>query len=172
MGWADGERCLCSPQSLVVSLLLSFVCTHVFSRTEGVRSHQTLRYAGSLDFHQGTCAPSSCSLCSLSSTLQRTQLSVRFLSLGLAESRTLPAAPVDTRPKTSLISFCAVQLRTFCAAHSLANLCLSMISSPHPGKLPGFWGSMVSRHAPIPRKGSGNQQQQQQDFQYFLTGVL
>ena len=30
-----------------------------------------------------------------------------------------------------------------------------------PWELPGFWGSMVFRHAPIPRKGSGNQQQQQ-----------
>ena len=38
-------------------------------------------HIGSLDFHRGACAPSSCSLCSLSSTLQRTQPSVRFLSL-------------------------------------------------------------------------------------------
>ena len=30
-----------------------------------------------------------------------------------------------------------------------------------PWELPGFWGSMVFRHAPIPRKGSGKQQQQQ-----------
>ena len=30
-----------------------------------------------------------------------------------------------------------------------------------PWELPGFWSSMVFRHAPIPRKGSGNQQQQQ-----------
>ena len=36
---------------------------------------------GSPDFHRGTCAPSSCSLCSLSSSLQRTQLTVKFLSL-------------------------------------------------------------------------------------------
>ena len=34
-----------------------------------------------LDFHRGTCAPSSCSLYSLSSTLQRTQPTVKFLSL-------------------------------------------------------------------------------------------
>ena len=30
----------------------------------------------------------------------------------------------------------------------------------HLGELPSFWGSMVSLHAPNPRKGSGNQQQQ------------
>ena len=69
---------------------------------------------------------------------------------------------MDTRPRTSLISFCTVQLRTLCAAHSLATLCLFMTSGPDPGELPGFWGSMVFRHAPIPRKGSGKQQQQQQ----------
>ena len=68
---------------------------------------------------------------------------------------------MDTRPRTSLISFCTVQLRTLCAAHSLATLCLSMTSGPDPGELPGFWGSMFFRHAPIPRKGSGNQQQQE-----------
>ena len=44
------------------------------------------------------------------------------ISLGLAESRILRAAPADTRPRTSLISFCTVQLRTLCAAHSLATL--------------------------------------------------
>ena len=64
--------------------------------------------------------------------------------------------------RTPLISFCTVQLRTLCAAHSLATLCLFTISGPDPGELPGFWDSMVSHHAPIPQKGSGKQQQQQQ----------
>ena len=31
-----------------------------------------------------------------------------------------------------------------------------------PGGLPSLWGSIVFHYAPIPRKGSGNQQQQQQ----------
>ena len=66
---------------------------------------------------------------------------------------------VDTRPRTALISFCTVQQRTPCAAYSLAALCFFTTSGPDPGELPGFWGSMVFRHAPIPRKGSGNQQQ-------------
>ena len=44
----------------------------------------------------------------------------------------------------------------------LVILCLFTTSGPDPGELPGFWGSMVFRHAPIPRKGSGNQQQQKQ----------
>ena len=82
-----------------------------------------------------------------------------LISLGLAESTILPAAPVDTRPRTFLISSCTVQLRTLCTACSLTNLCLSMTSGPDPGELPGFWGSMVFHHALIPRKGSGKQQE-------------
>ena len=58
--------------------------------------------------------------------------------------------PVDTRPRTPLISFCTIQLRTLCAAHSLATLCLFTTFGPNPGELPGFWGFMVFRHAPIP----------------------
>ena len=49
---------------------------------------------------------------------------------------------------------------TLCTAHSLATLCLFTTSGPGPGELPCLWGSMVFCHAPIPRKGSGNQQQQ------------
>ena len=73
-------------------------------------------------------------------------------------NRILPAAPANTRPRTPLISFCTVQLRTLCAAHSLATLCPFTTSGPDPGELPGFWSSMVFRHAPIPRKGWGKQQ--------------
>ena len=59
MSWPDGERYL---QSLVVSLLLSLVSTLVFSRAGGVLSHlNSLTHR----FPQGTCAPSSCLLCSL-----------------------------------------------------------------------------------------------------------
>ena len=54
---------------------------------------------------------------------------------------------------TPPISFCTVQLRTLCAAHSLATLCFSTTSGPDPGELPGFWGSMVFCHAPIPQEG-------------------
>ena len=34
------------------------------------------------------------------------------------------------------------------------------LGHPCPRELPGLWGSMVFRHALIPRKGSGKQQQQ------------
>ena len=79
-----------------------------------------------------------------------------YLSLGLAESRILRAAPGDTLLKTPLVSFSSVQLRTFCSGRSLATLCLSTTLGPGPGGFSGFWGSMVFRHTPIPRKGSGN----------------
>ena len=92
--------------------------------------------------------------------------------LGLAESRILPAAPVGTRPRTPLISFCTVQLRTLCAAHSLATFCLFTTSGPDLGELPGFWGSIVFRHALIPRKGSGNNNKQQQEQQRATTRTL
>ena len=146
MSLPDGERYLRPPQSLVVSFLLSLVSTLVFSRTGGVLSLQSILTPRFPRFPLRN-------LCSL--------VMLAVSSLELAESRILPAAPVDTCPRTSLISFCTVQLRTLCAAHSLATLCLCTTSGPDPGELPGFWGSMVFRHAPIPRKGSGNQQQQQ-----------
>ena len=69
-----------------------------------------------------------------------------------------------------LISFCTVQLRTLCAAHSLATLGLSTTFGPDPGVLPVFWGTMVSRHALIPQKGSGKQQQQQVRVIFSVDG--
>ena len=82
-----------------------------------------------------------------------------LVSLGLVGSGVLPATHVGTRPGTALISFCTVRLQTLCAAYSLAALYLSATSGPDLGELPNFWGSMVSHHAPIPKNGSGNQQQ-------------
>ena len=73
----------------------------------------------------------------------------------------LAAAPVDTHPRTPLISFCTIQLQTLCAARSLATLCLCTTSGPGPGEFPSFWGSMVFHHAFNPQKGSGKQQQRE-----------
>ena len=161
MSWPDGESCLRPPQSLVVSLLLSLVSTLVLSRTGGVLSLQSILTHKFPQFPlRNLCSLVMLAVSSLVFAAMDTAFFWVLISPGLAESRILPAAPVHTRPRTSLISFCTVQLRTLCAAHSLATLCLFMTSGPEPGELPGFWGSMVFRHAPIPRKGSGNQQQQ------------
>ena len=156
MNWPDGERYLHPTQSLVL-LLLSLVFTLLFSRTGGILSH----------LKSSTCRfprlplKNLCSLIMLavfSLVYAATDTPFKFLSLGLAESRILPAAPVDTCPRTPLISFCTVQLQTLCAAHPFATLCFSTTSGPDLGELPGFWGSMVSRHALIPWKGSVKQQ--------------
>ena len=129
MSWPDGERYSCPLHSHIVSLLLSLVSTLVFCRTRGVLSHLnslTHRFPRFPLRNFG-------SLCPLSSPLQWTQSSIKLLSLALAESRILPAAPADTRPRTPLMSFYAVQLRILYAAHSLATLCLSTTSGPRPG---------------------------------------
>ena len=159
MSWPDGEHYLRPPQPLVVSLLLSLVSTLVLPRTGGVLSHLhslTHRFPRFPLRNLGSIV-----MLAMSSLVYAATDTAFFqvIFLGLAESKILPAAPVDTRPRTPLILFCTVQLRTLCAAYSLATLCLSTTSGPGPGELPGFWGSMVFCHAPIPQKGSNNQQQ-------------
>ena len=150
-------------QPLVVSLHLSFISTLVFSRTGGVLSHQSSLTHRFAQFPlRNLCSLVMLAVFSLIYAATDTAFFWVLISLGLAESRILPAAPADTHLRAPLISFCIVQLWTLCAAHSLATLCLSMTSGPDPGELPGFWGFMVFSHAKIPRKGLGNQQQQQQ----------
>ena len=117
--------------------------TLVFSHTGGILSHRNS------STHRFPRFPSR-NLCSL------IMLIVLSLSLGCNGRNLLQTAPADTRPSTPLISFCIVQLWTLCAAWSLTTLCLSAISGPGPGKLPGFWASMAFGHAPIPQKGSSN----------------
>ena len=140
MSWPDGERYLRPLQSLVVSLLLSLVSTLVLSRTEGVLSH---RNSSTHRFPQfplrNLCPLVTLDLFSLVFAATDTAF-CQVISQGLAESRILPAAPADTRPRTLLISFCTVQLRTLCAAHSLATLCLFTTSGPGPWESLGFWG--------------------------------
>ena len=80
MSWPYEERYLRLPQSLSVSLLLPLVFTFVFSRTGGVLSHRNILTHRFPRFPPRNLCPSSCSLCPLSSSLQRTQPSFRFLS--------------------------------------------------------------------------------------------
>ena len=77
-----------------------------------------------------------------------------FSRIGRIENPSYSACGHSPQDTSHLILHCP-------ATNSLATLCLCTTSGPNPGELPGFWGSMVSRHAPIPRKGWGNQQQQQ-----------
>ena len=75
MSWPDGEHYLRSLQSLVVAFLLSIL---FFSRNEGVRSHlKSLTHRFPRFPPRNLCSLSP-SLCSLSSTLQRTLATVRL----------------------------------------------------------------------------------------------
>ena len=85
-------------------------------------------------------------------------LSSYLSRIGRIENRSCSACGHSFQDTSHLILH--FQLRTLCAAYSLATLCLSTTSDPGHEEFPGFWGSMVFRHAPIPRKGSGSQQQQ------------
>ena len=160
MSWPDGEHYLRPLQSLVVSLLLSLVFTLLFSQTGGVLSHPNSSTRGFPRFpSRNLCSLVTLAVFSLVYAATDTAFCKVLIFLGLAESKILPAVPVNTRFRTHFISLCTIQLQTLCAAHSLATLCLSMTSGPDPEELPGFWGSMVFRHSPISRKGSGKQQQ-------------
>ena len=81
-------------------------------------------------------------------------LSSYLSRIGRIENPSCSACGHSSQYTSHLILHC--QLRTICAAYSLATLCLSTISGPDPGELPGFWGLMVFLHAPIRRRGSGN----------------
>ena len=123
MSWPDGERYLRPPLSLVVSLLSSLVSTLVFSRTGGVLSDQNSSTHRFSQFPpRNLCSLVMLAVFSLVFAATDTAFFLVVISLRLAESRILVAAPVDTRPRRPLISFCTVQLRTLYAAHSLATL--------------------------------------------------
>ena len=79
--------------------------------------------------------------------------------IGRIENPCCSACGHPSQDTSHLILHCPAT--TLCATHSLATLCLATTSGPDPGELAGFWGSMVFRHALIPRKGSGKQHQQE-----------
>ena len=157
MSWPDGEHYLRPLQSLVVSLLLSLVSALVFSRIGGVLSHLNSSTHRFPQFPpRNLCCLVILTAFSLVYTATDTAFCYAPIPLRLAEWRILPEVPVDTRPRRPLISFFTVQLRTLWVARTLATLCLSTTPAPGLRELPDFWGSMVFCHAPIPRKGSGN----------------
>ena len=157
MGWPDGVCYLRLPQSLVVSLLLSLVSTLVLSRTGGVLSHQNFLTHRFPRFPpRNLCSLVMLAVSSLVFAATDTAFCWVLISLGLAESRILPAAPVDTRPRTPLISFCTVQLRTLCAAHSLSTLYLSIYDLwSRPWGVSRLLGSHGVPSCPHPSEGVG-----------------
>ena len=137
MSWPDGERYSRPPQSLVVTLLLSLVSTLVFSWTGGVLFHRSILTHRFPQFPlRKLCSLSSCSLCSLSSLLQR--------------------APVPGH----LSSHSALSSNGLFAPLTLWRLSVSV--RPLVQTLGSCPASVAPWSSPIPRKGSGKQQQQQQ----------
>ena len=97
MSWPDEERYSCPLYSLVVSLLLSLVSTFIFSRTGGVLSHQN---SSTHSFPlSNLCSFVKLAVFSLVFEATDTAYCQALISLGLAESRILSAAPVDTVPQ-------------------------------------------------------------------------
>ena len=141
-------------QSLVVSLLLSPVSTLVFSRTEGVLSHLTSSTHRFPRFPpRNLCSLVTLAVFSLVYAAKDTAFCKALISLRLSESRILPAAPANTRPRKLLISFCTIQLRTLCAAHCLATLCLLRPLVQALGSCPASGDPWSSAIPPSLRRG-------------------
>ena len=106
-----------------------------------------LQQIGSLDFHRGTCAFTSCWLCSLSPLLQRTQplLSSYPPRFGRIKNPSCSACGHPSEDTSDLtLHYPAMDpLR----ARFLATLCRFTTCGPSPGELPSFWGFMVFRQA-------------------------
>ena len=152
----DGVRCLRLPQSLVVSLLLSLVSTLVFSRTVSSKFFNT--QVPSI-FTEDLVLPrhARCVLSRLSCNGHNLLLASYLSRIGRIENPSCSACGHSSQDTSHLILHCPA---TDSLGRSLlATLCLVTTSGPDPGELPGFLCSMVFRHALIPRKGSGNQQQ-------------
>ena len=157
MSWPEEERYLLTPKSLVVFLLLSLVSILVLSRTGGVLSHRnSLTHRFPRFPPRNLCSLVMLAVFSLVYAATDTAFFYVLISRGLAELIILPAAPVDTRPRTPLISFCTVNLRNPYAGSSLATLCLFTTSGPDHGSFPGFWGEWSAAMPPSLGRGRVN----------------
>ena len=125
----------CALRNSLWSLLLSLVSTLVFSRTGGVLSH---RSSLTHRFHRfplrNLCSLVMLAVSSLVFAATDTAFFYFLISLGLAELRILSAAPVDTRLRTPLISFCIVApLTLWRLSISLRPLVQALESCPDSG---------------------------------------
>ena len=160
MSWPDGELYLHPPQPLVVSLFLSLVST-LFSDWRLTVSLKFFDIQVALISTEELMLPrhARCVISRPRCNGYSLLLDYYLSRIGRVENPSCSACGHSSQDTS--ISFCTVQLRTLCATHSLAILSLFTTSGPDLGELFGLRGSMVFRHASIPRKGSSNQQQQQ-----------
>ena len=161
MSWPDGEHCLRPPQSLVVSLLLSLVSTLVLSQTGGVLSLQSILTHMFPQFPlRNLCslvmfAVSSRLRCNGHSLLLGSYLS----RIGRIENPSCSACGHSSQDISHLIVHCPA---TDSLRRSLFGNSLSLYDLwSRPWGVARLLGLHGFRHAPIPRKGSGKQQQQQ-----------
>ena len=152
MNWPDGKRFSCLLLSLVVSLLLFFISTLVFSRTGGVLSHQnSSTYRFPSVSHEKLVLPrhARCALSHFCCNEHCLPLSSYLTRIRRIENPSCSACGHPSQDTSYLILYCP-GIQPLCAARSLAILCLSTISGQGYGELPGFWIFMVFRHAPHP----------------------
>ena len=160
MSWPDGERCLRLPQPLVVSLL-SLVSTLVLSRTGGVLSHRSIfdTQVSSISTEELVLPRHArCVLSRLRCNGHSLLLGSYLSRIGRIENPSCSACGHSSQDTSHLIVHCPAtdSLRRLLFGDSLSLYDLWS----RPWRVARLPGSMVFRHALIPRKGSGNQQQQ------------
>ena len=139
----------CSLRPLISTLLLLWI--------RGVLSHLNSLTCKSSWFPLGNlCSLITLTVPSLLFAAMDTVFYQTLTSLELAKLRIFYTVYAAICTRTSIISFCSVQLWTLCTAHSLGTLCLSMTSGSAFGELPSFWGSQVFHHVLFLRRESGN----------------
>ena len=93
-----------------------------------------------------------------------------LFSIGRIENPSCSACRHSSQDTSHLILHCPA---TDSLCHSLFGHLLFLYDLwSRPWGLLGFWGSMVFRHAPLPRKGSGKQQQHDLVFPVFLSNFF
>ena len=147
---------LLMPSAIPCSLSFTFrVHSSLFSdwkRTISSKFFDTQAYSFPL---KNLCSLVTLAMSSLVFAAIDTAFRLALITLGLAESKILLAAPEDTRPRTHLISFCTVQLRTLYAAQHLLfgnSLFLYDLWS-RPWRVAQVLGSMVFHQAPSLGRG-------------------
>ena len=163
MSYPHGERYSRSLQTLVVSYYLSYPLFS-FLGLEAYCLIVIFRHTSSLDFYRETCAPHyACYVLSRPCCNGHSLLLGSYLSrIGRIENPSCSACGHSSQDTSHLILHSP-------ATDSLRRL--FTISGPGLRELPGFWGSMVFCNAPIPRKGSGNNNNNTR-YTVFLVSCL
>ena len=134
MSWPGEVRYSCPLQFLAISLHSPLVSTLFSSRTGGISSHLKSSTHRSPWFPlRNLCSSFTLALSSLVFAATKTVFYCTHIFLQSTKSRILLAAPAVIPPRTLLISFGILQLRTLCTARSFATLPLSTTSGPSPG---------------------------------------